>query len=267
MEIFIGLLCDESTIKVLHGAESLDIPYIFNNLLNNNKYKIKKFIQNLYDTKFICDYYYLDKPRGKCGIYNILEEFRVIDKKEIKYLDDLGNKLGEIYLLDFNIFTMTKEMIEYAYYDVLYLPDLIKSIFNYFNKNNDLKLIQELTGINYYYKRNDGANLQNKINQFNNYFIKYRDDKIKLIDYFNWYYYSELSSKLIKLARIKYFNNFIETIIKLVIYLKLVNNKKIFISNEEINNDKLNEYNISDILLNNKELLKEFNKIYLKIMV
>ena len=270
LNVFIKLLCDESIIKILHGAESLDIPYLFDTILNKDKIKIEKFIKNLYDTKYICEYYYLKKnEKGKCGIYYILEEFKIIDKKEIKYLDDLNEKLGEIYLLEFDIYTMSNEMIEYAYYDVLYLPDLIKTLINnYFKKDNNLKLIKELTGINYYYRKNisDKFNkIYNTVNLFNNYFILYKDDKIKLIEIFNWYYYSELSTNLLLLANINYFSNFIDTMIKFIIYKKILSKNKVFISNNQITSDNKLDIDISDIILNNKCLLKEINQIYLKI--
>ena len=35
------LLCNEKIIKIIHGGESLDIPYIFNNLLKNKFYIFK----------------------------------------------------------------------------------------------------------------------------------------------------------------------------------------------------------------------------------
>ena len=50
------LLTSNKIKTIIHGGESLDIPYIFNNLLTTDKEQ-QDFCVNLYDTKFLCEYY------------------------------------------------------------------------------------------------------------------------------------------------------------------------------------------------------------------
>ena len=55
-------------IKILHGGESLDIPYLFDQVLKDKKL-IKSFCKNLFDTKYLCEYGHIEKGfNGKCSI-------------------------------------------------------------------------------------------------------------------------------------------------------------------------------------------------------
>jgi len=254
---FIKLLTNKDIIKVIHGGESLDIHYLFNSILKNNN-NIKNFIYNLYDTKFLCEYYHIEKNIiNKCSIYNFLEEFKIIDKKNIKYLNDLENKIGEIYLIEFDINNLNENLVEYALYDVIYLPTLIKKIIIISNIYKNI--IKELTGIIYYYKRvevNTFLDFSNKVNSFNNFFIILNNEKIKLIDIYYYYYYYKLSNSLIvKLSEITYFKNFIEILLKYNIYKNIEYN--IYSSNNIIANEKLYT-NLNEFLMNKQKIIKLF---------
>jgi len=247
---FIRLLTNKDIIKVLHGGESLDIHYLFNSILKDDD-KIQDFIYNLYDTKFLCEYYHIDKNVvNKCSIYNFLEEFKIIDKKNIKYLNELENKIGEIYLIEFDINNLNNNLIEYALYDVIYLPELIKKIISISPIYKTT--IKELTGIIYYYKRvknNEFLELSKKINDFNNYSF---NDKINFIDVYYYHYYYHLSNNLIvKLSEITYFKNFIEILLKYIIYSNI---KKTITIN--FNNFLMNKQSIIKLSLNTKNYLK-----------
>jgi len=324
---FIRLLTNKDIIKVLHGGESLDIHYLFDSILKDDD-KIQNFIYNLYDTKFLCEYYHIEKNIiNKCSIYNFLEEFKIIDKKNIKYLNDLENKIGEIYLVEFDINNLNNNLIEYALYDVIYLPTLINKIISI---SDIFKItIKELTGIIYYYKRvkhDEFSEFFKKVNSFNNYFINLNDDKIKLVDIYYYYYYYDLPSLtlhrsrepsgsdrickdkflsdttvvtevsgskasllkqnrssvplelannlIIKLSEITYFKNFIETLLKYIIYRSVSVNasqidgtrstsfprnikEKIYSSNDTITNEKLN-INLDDFLMYRKNIINLF---------
>lgn len=246
------LLCNEKIIKIIHGGESLDIPYIFDELLKT-KNRIKRFLTNLYDTKFLCEFYhYQNNITNKCNIYNLLEEFKIIDKKNIKHLIELENKIGKIYLIEFEINSLSNELVEYALYDVIYLPELIKKFINISEIYKET--IREMTGIIYYNKKINKKFIEfnENINSFNNNFILYNNIKINLIDIFYYYFYYELNNNIfIQLSNVTYFKNFIETIIKYKIYLNVLKNNKVYISNNLITTNTL-EYNINNILLNKK---------------
>jgi hypothetical protein len=246
------LLCNKKIVKVIHGAESLDILYIFNTLLNNNKNKIKKFIYNLYDTKFLCEYYHLRNDiNASCSIYDLLEELKVFDNKQVKYLEKLEKKIGEIYLIEFDIDNLNIDLIEYALFDVIYLPTLL----NKFKKilNNKLTILKELTGIVYYYKRDPYyEKLIENINELNNNFIIYDNNSIKLIDIYNFsYYYKFNDNILVELSDITYFKKFVQFVFKYIIYQYILNNFTVYIS-KNIKNNTILDIIFDDFFLNNK---------------
>ena len=59
MDILINLLIDKNIRKILHGAESLDIPYLFKNIFVTDELK-NKFCNNLFDTRYLCEYYHIE---------------------------------------------------------------------------------------------------------------------------------------------------------------------------------------------------------------
>jgi hypothetical protein len=246
----LNLLCNKNIIKILHGGESLDIPYLFNDFFDNNNKLIKDFIINLYDTKFLCEYYHLiNNLNKKCSIYNLLEEFKIIDKKNIKKLEDLEKNIGKIYFVRFDINNLSENLINYALYDVIYLPTLIKKFINI----KMTKIISEFTGIIYYLKKTNEIDEINKIlNNYNNQIIISKDN-INLIEIFN-YYYENIPNPLIKLSQITYFKQFIKNIIKYIIY-KYISKKY----NIKINLPKLNKF-----LLNNLNIIKFIKNAFKK---
>ena len=73
-----SLLVEQSIKKILHGAESLDIPYLFKNIFTTTKER-QLFCNNLFDTRYMCEYLHLEKKlKEKCKIYSILLELNVI---------------------------------------------------------------------------------------------------------------------------------------------------------------------------------------------
>jgi hypothetical protein len=258
---FINILIKPDIIKILHGGESLDIPYIFDTILNQNDKLIKQFIINLYDTKFLCEYYHIEnKIKNKCSIYELLSEFKIIGEKQIKYLEKLENNIGEIYLIDFNIDTLTPNLIEYALYDVIYLPTLLNKFINISKIYKNI--ILELTGITYYHKRNINLifnTFQTKINKYNNNFIIINYEKINLIDIFYYYYYCEFSTHLlVNLSEVTFFKEFIETILKYLIYSFILKKYKVYTQKNIENKEKIEESTkINKIILFNYKFIQQ----------
>jgi ribonuclease D len=106
--------------KILHGSEGLDIPYIYNNVLNNNSSEIKQFTRHLTDTRFKCEL--LNHKR--CSLYDILYETKSINDKQNKILLDNYKKNGKIYKINWNTRNMTLEQYMYAAFDVIFLRRL-----------------------------------------------------------------------------------------------------------------------------------------------
>jgi hypothetical protein len=178
-----------------------------------------------------------------------LEEFKIIDKKNIKKLEDLEKNIGKIYFVRFDINNLSENLINYALYDVIYLPTLIKKFINI----KMTKIISEFTGIIYYLKKTNEIDEINKIlNNYNNQIIISKDN-INLIEIFN-YYYENIPNPLIKLSQITYFKQFIKNIIKYIIY-KYISKKY----NIKINLPKLNKF-----LLNNLNIIKFIKNAFKK---
>jgi len=265
--ILIKLLINPNNIKIIHGGESLDISYLFNTLFKQDSDLIKKFIKNLYDTKFLCEYYHIENNiNSKCSIYNLLEEFKILSDKQIKYLENLEVKIGPIYTVEFNIDNLNINLIEYAMYDVLYLPTLLNKIINISKIYKNV--IQEFTSIIYYHKKVDISQfkpLYDKINNLNNSFIIVNNNQLKLIDIYYYYYYHKFSNNLlIKLSEITYFKQFIETIIKYSIYNYIIDNYTVNLSNEEVIKNKLDD--IQPLFFKYKNVTK-LNKFIEKNMI
>lgn len=282
IKILIKLLITKHIIKILHGSESLDIPYLFNQLLVTEE-NINKFNNNFYDTKFICEFINIkNKSKISCSIYELLLNNKIISNKQIDKLNDMETLMGPIYLINIDIYNLNDNVFNYALYDVLYLPELIKKLFSLEN-NIVFKLISELLGFINIYKRNIDdkfIKLEAIINDMNNYYfyvdkIKYKLNEVWL-DYYNMItnnYYIDLCTN------INYFKHFFKIITKYIVYsnickiIKIKKNKTDYIN---INNfdsywDLFNKYptlyNLFDEI--NYILIYDFKvnwiyKIYLK---
>lgn len=225
-DIFKKLLISDC-IKILHGSESLDLPYLFDNIItNDNDNDWDKFCNNLIDTRYLCEYYNSSNNiiNGKCRIYDLLLQMKVIS--QIKYDDLMKNDklMGNIWEINIDVKTMSKELIKYSIYDVLYLPKL----FNKFPKNEIYhKIIPEI-GCSVFILR-----YQNKLDELfvniskhnltkhdNNY--TFNDIYISV---FEWIMTDEF---MYNLYRINYFKKYIELIIKNILYNYLDNSIKLF---------------------------------------
>ena len=234
----IKLITDISAIKILHGAESLDIPYLFNQLLET-KENVDKFCVNFYDTKFLCDYNNIEsnKEPTKCNIYSLLQSSDIIDEKILTKLNQIEERMGPVYLIEIDIKTLTTDkkgdLLKYALYDVIYLPDLIKKFLG--KSIVYTKIIPETSAIVNKYKRNmenEFNDLAQIINTFNIYFILGDDNmRILLKDIWEMYYYGFIESYMDKLKEINYFKFFFEIITKFIVYFNLIKYFKVYSAN------------------------------------
>jgi hypothetical protein len=219
MDKLLKLITNPYIIKILHGAESLDIPYLFNQVLIT-KTNIDNFCKNFYDTKFLCDYSILKKENGTlgCSIYNLLLDQKIITPQKLEELNSIEEKTGPIYLIHIDIHKLDYQVLRYSLYDVLYLPQLIKK----FMKKGDIynKIIPEISCLINKYKRkieNDFMIIEENVNNLNIYFIYDNQNIILLKDIWNMYYHMA-DAELKLLFRISYFKNFFEIITKMIVY-------------------------------------------------
>lgn len=117
------ILLNVKLTKILHGSDSLDIPFIYGELFKGDNEKIIQFTQKLIDTRFICEYHkiVMGEESNKCSIYDALLYFKVLSRAQydrlLKIVDDMGPSQDVVW----NLHKLSKAQILYALYDVLYL--------------------------------------------------------------------------------------------------------------------------------------------------
>ena len=147
--------------KILHGSESLDIPYIYSILVSTKN--IIKFTKKLIDTVFLCYYKNINvKENTKCSLYYALLYNNIISEDTFNYLDKINKNMGKVYKIDFTIAKLNDNKIKYSVYDVIYLKKLYEKLCNI----KEYKLIIQLTQFVLLVKQNiiilDTNNKQNE---------------------------------------------------------------------------------------------------------
>jgi hypothetical protein len=132
------LFVNKNIIKILHGSESLDLPYIYKELFDSNKKKFVLFTKKMYDTRFLCDYYKsVLNEHKKCSLYNALLYFGVISQEYFDELEQMNTKMGPIYKIHWNVHKIqyNKPQLMYAALDVLYLKKFLLKVFSNVKSN------------------------------------------------------------------------------------------------------------------------------------
>ena len=224
--------------KLLHGAESLDIPYMFSEIFKNNKTLIKKFCKYYIDTRYLCEYYNKEKLDGekKCKIYYALLNTGVLSKKHFDKLKDNEKEMGPIYEIKININNINVPLLKYTLYDVLFL----KQFFFKFIYNNDktknkiyLAVIPELTQYIILEKRGIFSNfsiLKESIDKSNNNYTFINNKFYKLITIFKMIL-SQLNLKKINfkfLIEINYYRAFLLYLVKILVYNACIDHFKVY---------------------------------------
>jgi len=269
--LLITLISNQKIIKILHGSESLDIPYLFNQILITSE-NVNNFCNNFYDTKYLCEYYHIvNNIKGKCSIYNLLLDYKIVTQDKINELENIENITGPIYLITMDIYKLDHEVLKYSLYDVIYLPDLIKKFLDM-----DIvytKIIPEISCLVSKYKRlieTQFNELVSVINPLNIYYIYDNNNRIILKDIWEIYYYILSDNYIIYLREINYFKSFCEIITKCVVYSNLLKYFKVHKNKTEIcNKIDFNVYfnwlqsypYINNIIIEyNKNIINDLNK-------
>jgi hypothetical protein len=239
------ILCNSHIAKIFHGADSLDIPYFFNDFFQSDKKLISKFIENFIDTRFLCEYYnsynklYNNIDANLCNIYFLYEKYDIINTNQRKSLDENEEKMGKLYDIFIEIDTLTDELINYTMYDVVYLKYLYKRMIS---SITEYKYINEMIQLVYLDKR-DIIKFVDKeyIDKFNiNYF--FRDNRIIRL--------SETieNNKIFKnkifntLYHVNYFKQNLNMILKNIIYSNVLSKERVFENKTTLQKNKI-DYN------------------------
>ena len=184
------LMTNQNIHKILHGSDSLDIPYMYNILFKDDKETILRFTNKVVDTRFLCEYFRtsigLDR---KCSIYDALLYFKTINEKKWQHLNDTHDSMGPVQDIKWNIHKLSSYHIKYALYDVLFLRHFINNILDRITKEtpqyiNTYKYIIFITRF-IFMERRDVTDIlkfcKEKIDPTHNYMIKTKGQNLTLI--------------------------------------------------------------------------------------
>ena len=279
LETFVDLiLCNQHIKKILHGSDSLDLPFVYSELLSKEPKKIIKFTKTMIDTRFLCEYYKLNKSEiydNKCSIYDVdpsrsaLFYFKVITETQQKNLSDLIESLPPPNDIKWDTYKLPKSQILYAQYDVLFLKHFYYKIINIATKDEDSdvqkknimilyqNILTELT--QFVYLENNGITFlrdkcKEEVDVVNNYFIKKKGEIIKMVDINN-----QISVGLVtnyvdidKIIKVNHFKKTVLTIIKRIIYGHISQKCHVFKDKNTVWVDKLYNRIIVDFFEENK---------------
>ncbi len=228
-EIFKNLLISPNIIKILHGSESLDIPYLYENILNEND--IYLFSKNLFDTRYMCEYYNSDNNiDGKCKIYDLLLSLKVIDKNKYDELYDNDKLIGNIWDVLIDVTKLSKEVAKYSAYDVIYLPNLYRAFLKSGDYNIYNNIIPDISCVSFNLRYNNKIyEISESISKYNTNIIEFYENKMTFneiyIIIFEWL---KINNNILNnLYNINYFKKIIELFIKNIIYNRLNNKIKL----------------------------------------
>lgn len=277
MKNFVNLIiCNPQIKKILHGSDSLDVPYMYEHMLNSDPDKIIAFTKTLIDTRFLCEYYKLNKETvtdNKCSIYDEEAErsaifyFGVVSQQQQAKLTELMQSLPPPQDIIWNIHKMPKSRLLYAQYDVLFLKYFYYRMINVATQEEETDLgkkaiielykhvLYELTQF-VYLERRDITFVMKKckteVDPVNNYMIRKPNTIMKLIDVFNQISIGLTTvnpkTDIDKLMRVNYYKSLIVTIIKRMVYGILSKTCKIYKDKTTIWTDKLDNQFVFEFL-------------------
>ena len=273
--------------KITHGSDSLDIPYIFEELFRLDSEKMLRFTENLIDTRFLCEYVkiFSNSQDKKCSIYDALLYFKSISKKKYDELMKNNDVMGPIQDVQWEIKKMGSHHLKYVVYDVLYLKKFLLDIFNFATEKNtilteQLKFIAPLTRFIFYerYQLSDILTISKKMtDDVNNYIVISLDKtkKLTMINIFNntidKVIIPELNFKVSKLFEINNFKKAVIILFKRIVYSILSHRYTIYMNKNDKFGDKITYKEILQQLIELKlpELALLLEKFYdtIKILI
>jgi hypothetical protein len=265
--------------RVLHGGDSLDIPYIFEELLISNHDDILHFTDTMVDTRFLCEYHkiFTKSENKKCSIYDALLYFNVINKKKYDELNQINDSMGPVQDVNWNVKKMSSFHLKYASYDVFFLRQYIYAIYEKAIQLNPtmyyhLKYIPQITRF-IYYEKYGLSNILNMsktiVDPINNYIITLKTgNKTTLVAIYNDIIANleipSINMKIIDLLGINYFKTPLSLILKRIIYTAISENYVIYENKKDKLHTKLSFKEIYPTLdeLNLGKLISFLERFY-----
>jgi len=276
------LLTSKSIYKIFHGSDSLDIPYLFNELFMRNPSYIYDFVMRLIDTRFLCEYYKIifKQIEVGCSIYEALLHFGTITVEKYKELGKLYKKIEPIHEIKWDVYKMNEASLEYALYDVIYLRDFYFDILNkvkledpiyYSGFSTYIPLFTKYIFLEKWEIMDLLKDIKQEIDPLNNYIIKKDDENITLSTiYCNVINNLEVSDsefyiRINDLLNINYFKSGLTLLFKKIIYSILTSYFDVYMTKKEIFPTKIK---IDDIFVTLKTAkLKKLRKFIKKFYI
>lgn len=232
------ILVNKDIYKIMHGAESMDLPYLFKDLLKNDKNKILKFMQRYLDTRFLCEYVRFSLSEGtKCSLYEAMFYFGTISSKQKEELEKIEKKMGPVQYISWRLDDLVGAKLQYAYFDVLYLQKFLFDIYRKVRTETPKDVptyqfiipmirfvILERLGTISFLERVNKIN-----NKWNSKFVNIDNQKTRLIDLADQFIMNLTNDQvdLKLLLSFGYFRKTIMPIFRLIIYNKMVKDDQI----------------------------------------
>lgn len=188
------LMTNTKMYKILHGPDSLDIPYMYNIMFNKDVDKINNFTRKVVDTRFLCEYIRLSLgEEKKCSIYEALEYFGTITEDKHKELVEIHESMGPVQDISWNIHKMSSFHVKYALYDVLFLKHYLLNIYQRIKEKTpqyvpSYAFVNPLTRFTFMERREVTdvvETVKKDVNKMNNYIIKIKGKPHTLISIYN----------------------------------------------------------------------------------
>jgi len=275
-----NIMANTKILKILHGAESLDIPYLIDDYFNFELEPAIDFFLSMIDTRYMCEYLnLLNSKVNICKIYDLLSDLEIINSNQKKNLELNEEKMGPIYDIIIDIDKLTPELITYAIHDVVFLIEAYLKLKNTIIQKNPRDYYLLIDCLRYcFLERRNVTNIGDDIiiiNMMNNYFyyINKSNTKTKLtldkilhttntkinLDKSDYYYrvsmiktyeiiirdYMDSFDSIKIILSINYIKTNILNLFKTIIYVIILQNYKVKASNINIVEYNLNNnYNL-----------------------
>lgn len=264
--------------RIVHGSDSLDIPYIFEELFMMDSDKILKFTKTITDTRYLCEYYKIINESGnkKCSIYDAMLFFKTIDATVYHTLTNINQVMGPVQDVNWDMDKLDTYHLRYATYDVYFLQFFVANMIDMYNKHTEhenrgdsIQLIPAITRLVYLekYDITKISSLSKLITDpMNNYYILTKNGNKTLVKIYNAYiknaFIESLHVKISDILSINYFKSVLTYIFKRIVFYSINRKFKVFINK---NNKYTTRMTIDDIynelnLLGSSRLKNLFNE-------
>jgi len=245
-ELMIKTVFTSNIYRILHGSDSLDIPYIFEELFVNDKDKILKFTKTVIDTRFICEYHKIttSSENKKCSIYDALLFFNTITKKKYDELNKINDAMGPIQDVNWNVKKMSSYHLKYSAYDVLFLKRFLNDMVQ--TEGKSTSYINQITRYIFLEKHNLTEITTNSkiiVDKINNYLIKTKDGNKTLINVYNEIvpdiFIIGMDILVKNLLDINYFKSILSILFKRILYSIISERETIYENKNDTYNEKI----------------------------